>query len=135
MCKSCCKGNIGNSLFYPTPHSFEPKVLLGGSLVRPRVKTCRLELGSYLCKRASSVVADGHLAAMDQPVDVVHPEANAFHMERANRETQSCALFKKRVARRIVRLRLHARDQRLQAVVGGFPVIRVGRHGELSFCL
>ena len=54
-------------------------------LVKPRLvpgatgcETLPPRAESVLCKRAPSVLTDSHLAASDQPVDVVHPEADGF---------------------------------------------------------
>ena len=51
-------------------------------------------------------------------------------MKRTNGDAKGGALFKKGIADGALRLRLDARDQQLQAVIGGFPVVRIGGHGQ-----
>ena len=93
------------------------------------MKTRGLELNPHLRKRPTRIVCDRQFTAIDQPVDVVHAETDAFHMKGTNREAEGGALLEKGIASGALRLRLDTRDQGLQVVVGRLAVVRVGGHG------
>ena len=95
--------------------------------MRARVEPGLFELPSHLSKCATRVVCKRDGAAVDHTVDVEHPEANAFHMERTDRDAQRRAFFEKTVARRALWLCRDAGDEGLEALFGRFS--RIGsRH-------
>ena len=91
--------------------------------MRACVEAGGFEMTPYLCKRRARLLGDIDRAAIDRPIDVEHPEPDAFHVEGPNRHGERRALGEER-RRGIGRcLSLHAGDEDLQAVFRGFPVI------------
>ena len=68
---------------------------LSGRLVRPRVKSRRLQMAASILEDRAGVFRR-LCRTRQQPVDVVHPEPDAFHVERADRARECFALLDKR---------------------------------------
>jgi hypothetical protein len=88
----------------------------------------RFELLSHLSERDARVVCKRHGSAIDHAIDVEHPEPDALHVERADRDAQRRAFLEETVARRAGRLCRDARDQRFEAFFGCFS--RIGGHHQ-----
>ena len=90
--------------------------------MRACVEAGGFEMTPYLCKRRARLLGDIDRAAIDRPIDVEHPEPDSFHVEGPNRHGERRALGEKS-GRSGRRLCLHVRDEDLQTVFRGFPVI------------
>ena len=95
-----------------------------GSGVEPR----RFEFMPDVGERSLRRIADGNVGAIDEPIDIEHSEPDALHVKRSNREYQRFAFLEDGVLRLARRLALQVRDQDLQTVFGGFPMIGIGCH-------
>lgn len=96
--------------------------------MRSSVEPRRFELMSDVGERSPRCIAEGNVAASDEPIDVEHSEPDALHVKRSNREFQRFAFLEDGVLRRAWRLALQMRDQNLQTVFGGFAVIGISCH-------
>ena len=91
--------------------------------MRSRVEPGLLELPPHLFERLPRLVGKRHASASNHAIDVEHPEADALHMERANRDLERRAFVEETISRRALRLRRHARDEGVEAVLGCFSGI------------
>lgn len=89
-----------------------------------RMKSRRLELAAHVVERLSCLGGQRHGFTRDHPIDVEHPEPDSFHMKRADRDAQRSTFIEERLLRLALGLRLHAGDEVLEALFGGFS--RVG---------
>jgi hypothetical protein len=75
-----------------------------GCLVGPRVESGRLELVPGVGKQGSNSSWNRGIVPCQQPIDVEHPEADAFHVKRADRPHERFAFLNQRGNRRLLRL-------------------------------
>jgi len=78
--------------------------------MRPRMEACRFQLTSRITKGSPGIVADRKTAAVDEPIDVEHPEPDTLHMECADRLAQRHAFVEACVAGGTLWLCLHISD-------------------------
>ena len=91
--------------------------------MRACVEAGGFEMTAYLGKRRARLVGDVHCAPIDRAIDVEHPEPDPFHVERPNRYGERRALVEE-CGRGFGRwLCLNIRDEDLQTVFRGFPVV------------
>ena len=88
------------------------------------MKTRGLQMTPHVGKRRARGVRDGDRSFRDHAIDVEHPESDALHVKRANRDGQRCALVEEGRRAFEIRLFLHTRDEGLKALFRGFPMIR-----------
>jgi len=101
--------------------------------MRSRVEAGGFEVGVHVGDGGRRVLRERHRAVRDEPIDVVHPEANAFEMERTDRAIQRGYLVEQ--SRRIVVRRQRADDRREvgQPFLSGLTM--VGGVGSNYFCV
>ena len=93
--------------------------------MRSGVEPGSFELVADLGKSGLCLIRQRDTASIEESIDVVHPKANAFHVERPNRQSQRFAFFEDRVSRVALRLALNAGHQTLQALLGSFSMIGI----------
>ena len=89
-----------------------------------RMESCRFELTTHVGERLSRLRGQRHRFARDHAIDVEHAEPDPLHVEGADRDTQGGAFIEERFLRLALGLCLHACDEVLEALFGGFS--RVG---------
>jgi hypothetical protein len=101
--------------------------------VRARVEAGGFEVAAYLGKRRARFVGDVYCASINRPIDVEHPEPDAFHVESTNRHGERRAFGEERRRGIGPWLPLHAGNEDLQTLFRGFPVIDACRHIQNGF--
>lgn len=94
--------------------------------MRSGVEACGFELLPDLAKSGFGLIRQRDTASIDESIDVVHAEPNAFHVERSNGEPQRFAFFEDGIPRRALRLVPNAGSESLEVLFSGFSVIGVG---------